>query len=117
MPKGIIIKESLADQSILDGLLVTNTELASIDNAAPGQPNVWTLVSFDIAEADAAAFAEKLSRSLTQGKWYVDIKSDEEVYVVFKDKVFHYQRSDDSGRAEAVAYARSLEIPESQLDW
>jgi hypothetical protein len=31
--------------------------------------------------------------------------------------VFRYRRGDEAGRAEAVAYGRSVGTPEHQLDW
>ncbi len=33
------------------------------------------------------------------------------------DRFFRYPRGDRAGRAEAEAYARSLGVPDSQLDW
>jgi hypothetical protein len=117
MLHGMIIEESLEDMSILDGLTVTKTEIEKIDNAVEGQPSTWTMHSFEIGEAEAADFAEKLSKSLKQGKWYVDFKSDKEFYVVFASKVTHYMLGDKTGKQQAVDYARSVGIPESQLDW
>jgi hypothetical protein len=32
-------------------------------------------------------------------------------------KVFRYRRGDEAGRAEAIAYGRSVGTPEHQLDW
>jgi hypothetical protein len=37
--------------------------------------------------------------------------------VVFAGKVFRYPRGNSAGRAEAQEYARSMGIPEAQLDW
>jgi hypothetical protein len=31
--------------------------------------------------------------------------------------VFRYQRGDRSGRARAAQYARTVGVPEAQLDW
>lgn len=32
-------------------------------------------------------------------------------------KIFRYPRADATARAEAVAYARQVGVPEAQLDW
>jgi hypothetical protein len=40
-----------------------------------------------------------------------------ESFIVFPGRGFRYRRGESSGRAEAEAYARSVGIPESQLDW
>ncbi len=117
MLKGVIIKESLTDENVLGGLSVTSTKAVDIDNPAPDQPNVWNMVYFEVAEPDAGILAEKFSRALRAGTWYIDFKSEQEIYVVFLGKVFHYQRGDSVMRKEAQAYGRSLGIPEKQLDW
>ena len=117
MLKGVIIKESLADEGVLDGLSVTGTKAVDIDNPAPDQPSVWNLIYFQVPEVGAGELAEKFSRSLKPGTWYIDFKSETEIYVVFLGKVFHYRRGDAVKRKEAQAYGRSLGIPEKQLNW
>ena len=49
--------------------------------------------------------------------WYCDFRSATETYVVFSQRVFRYPRGDAPGREEAEAHARSVGVPESQLDW
>ena|SRR3989344_1586731 len=117
MFKGVIIKESLADERALEGLAVTSTKVVTIDNPADDQPNVWHMAYFDIAEPDAEKFAEKFSHALKPGTWYIDFKSEQEIYVVFLGKVFHYRRGDEEKRKEAQAHGRALGIPEKQLNW
>ncbi|MFG3156682.1 hypothetical protein ACGF7W_32115 [Streptomyces sp. NPDC048219] len=38
-------------------------------------------------------------------------------FVIFADKIFRYPRKQAEGRQQAQDYARSIGIPESQLDW
>ena len=117
MLKGVIIKESLQDTKVLERLSVIGTEVEDIKNPAPDQPNVWNLVYFQVPEVEAGELAEQFSRSLKPGTWYIDFKSEQEIYVVFAGKVFHYQRGDAERRKEAQTYGRLLGIPEKQLDW
>lgn len=49
--------------------------------------------------------------------WYCDFRSDEETFVVFSGRIFQYRRGDRSGRFEAEAHARSVGVPETQIDW
>jgi hypothetical protein len=49
--------------------------------------------------------------------WYADFSVGDERVVVFAGQVFRYRRGDKAGRAEAVAYGRSVGTPEHQLDW
>jgi len=37
--------------------------------------------------------------------------------VVFAGRVFRYRNGDVAGRAEVADYARSVGVPEHQLDW
>ena len=74
---------------------------------------------------DGIAFSEALLReSLDLGGkidqrlgWYCDFRSPTETFVVFSERVFRYPRGDTVGRSEAEAHARSVGVPESQLDW
>jgi hypothetical protein len=36
---------------------------------------------------------------------------------VFPGKIIRHARGHAAGRAEAVAYARTIGVPETQLDW
>ncbi len=36
---------------------------------------------------------------------------------LFAGRTFSYRRGDATARSEVVAYARSLGVPEAQLDW
>jgi hypothetical protein len=60
---------------------------------------------------------DALSRVLaSEGGWYCDFRTDSETFVVFANRVFCYPRGDPAGRAEAAAYARSVGVPEPQLE-
>ena len=51
------------------------------------------------------------------GHWYCDFRSDTETFVVFADRVFRYPRGGAEGRAQAAGYARTIGVPEAQIDW
>ena len=89
-----------------------------VEDATPEQPQLWTLLEFEAddrrAQEVAAAFAGSLSRT---GGWYVDFHTAEAKYVVFADRVFRFQRGDRLATHQAQEYARSVGVPESQLDW
>jgi hypothetical protein len=93
-------------------------KLERIDAGIGEQPPQWTLLWFEADDADADQLAEQLSRALeTRGGWYADFHSDSEVVVVFAGRIFRYQRGDKSDRAKVADYARSVGVPEEQLDW
>lgn len=71
-----------------------------------------------LGERHRRAAAEALAGALEPGNgWYADFVVGDERVVVFAAKVFRYRRGDAAGRAEAVAYGRSVGTPEQQLDW
>ncbi|MBM2614347.1 hypothetical protein JIG36_02095 [Actinoplanes sp. LDG1-06] len=86
------------------------------DSAGPGQPRFWTIVDFESGDggAVAAALAESLD---TEGGWYADFADGDDHVVVFAGKVFRYAPDDRETYAAAVAYGRSVGVPEHQLDW
>jgi len=51
------------------------------------------------------------------GGWYCDFRTSNETYVVFGGRVFHYSRGDRTRRSEAEEHARSVGVPEAQIDW
>ena len=65
MYEGLLIKESLSDERILDYVEITNVDIWVTDN----NPKYWTAVSF---VSNCAEFPEKLSKALredAQMKW------------------------------------------------
>lgn len=117
MLKGLLLKESLTDLNIIERLRITKTETWNASNTAEHQPSIWTALSFEVENAEADAIAEELSHVLKSPGWYIDARQDEWVYVIFPQRVFKYQHGAGSQRATAQDYARSIGIPDSQLDW
>jgi hypothetical protein len=77
-----------------------------------------TFVEWEADGDDVDALAQALADALEPADgWYADFTAGDERVVVFAGKVFRYRRGDAAGRAEAVAYGRSVGTPEHQLDW
>ncbi len=117
MLKGLLLKESLDDESVLDLLHITRTQTWQVHNAAPHQPNIWTALSFEVEQAQAEAVVDALSRALKPRGWFINASTAAHVFVLFPGKIFKYVRGDPIGREAAKAHGRTLDIPESQLDW
>jgi hypothetical protein len=120
MIEGTLIAESMRVGAELTGVrLVTRKIRSSSQGAVPaGQPEVWTLIEYEAEEADAEALAGALANVLdTQHGWYTDFRTPDETFVVYAGRVFRYPRGDVPGRAEAMAYGRSVGVPEDELDW
>jgi hypothetical protein len=113
---GTLIAESIRVGTELEGIPLTVTKVSRV--RVDDEPQLWTLIYFDVAAASAADLAEVLSGVLERdGGWYCDFRSDDEVFVVFCDRVFRYRRGDRAARSTVEDYARSMGVPEAQLDW
>lgn len=88
------------------------------ESATSAQPRAWTLVEWETDSDDVAGLADALAAALEpENGWYADFTVGDERVVVFAGRVFRYRRGDEAGRAEAIAYGRSVGTPEHQLDW
>ena len=116
MFKGLLLRESLKDESILDLVKVAKTEVWNVQNAVDWQPKRWMAISFEGESGRADEIAEAMSQAM-KPKWYANFSTETHVYVVFEDRVFKYAKGDAKARAEAQAYAISVGVPESQVDW
>jgi hypothetical protein len=117
---GTLIAESLRLGSVFEDIALTVAKISRADlgDAAAGQPRTWTFVEFDAADEDAERLAKALERVLERsGGWYCDFHNDQETFVVVGGRTFRYPRGDESGRGKAAEYARSVGVPEAQLDW
>ena len=118
--EGVLIAESLRTGTRLEDVALTVRAIARADDGDTdaGQPLTWTFIEFEAPLEEAERLAAALSRSLDQRLgWYCDFRSPTETFVVFAERVFRYPRGDKDGRSEAEAHARSVGVPESQLDW
>jgi hypothetical protein len=120
MVTGYVIGESLRVGAVFEprGLRLRKVSRVEIGGASDAQPPVWTLVEWEADGEDVGALAEALAEALVpELGWYADFTAGDERVVVFAGKVFRYRRGDEAGRAEAVAYGRSVGTPGHQLDW
>jgi len=113
---GLLLKESLADESILDTLRVTETEVWDVDNAVDWQPRRWTALTFEGDDDQADAIARQLSRVMKPA-WYANFSTETHAYVVFAGRFFKYLKGDLQARLDAQQYALSVGVPASQVDW
>lgn len=121
MLRGTLIAESLRVNEALDAvpLLVQKVKrVGPLEDLPAGQPTVWTFIEFAADEPLAERLAHALAEVIDPVPgWYCDFRTETETFVVFSGQVFRYQRGDPGGRMRAATHARSLGIPESQIDW
>ena len=118
MLKGALIIESLSTGVGFDDSQLMLRRLARFEttDTTPTQPAIWTILEFS-SQMNPDALAELLSGALTSPSWYANFDTEEQAFVVFPGKVFQYPHGDQRRRDEVAAYARSVGVPDSQLDW
>ena len=105
MLKGTIVENSLADKSILQKIKVEKTY----------QSGSWTLYDVLVNENTIP----ELAKALGIGPWYIHLweLGQDDVLVVFKDKVIPIKHSNKSTWQPAVEFGLSIGIPKEQLDF
>jgi hypothetical protein len=118
---GYVIGESLRPGVVFQpqGLRLLRVSRVDVsESASDSQPRMWTFVEWEADGEDVDGLAQAFAEALEPADgWYADFVAGDERVVVFAGKVFRYRRGDEAGRAEAVAYGRSVGTPEHQLDW
>lgn len=117
--RGVLIIESLRPVAELTDIAITVSAIFRIrpEVRSADQPATWTLIHFEADETAAERLASALADTLQAGPWYVDFRTPTTTYVVFSGRIFSYGRAERDGRADAIAHAREVGIPEAQLDW
>ena len=113
--EGILIKESIVDDSIIDCLNIHKMELWNTG----GKPKYWTALFFT---SDIKDFPEQISKVMlsdpdTGENWFVDFKAGNEKYIVFKDKILKYQIGNQIEKEYVCNECRKLSISNEQMNW
>ena len=113
--EGILIKESIDDENILDFLNINKIELWNTG----GKPKYWTVLFFTSSRKD---FPEQISKVMISdldngGNWFVDFKSGNEKYVVFRDKVLKYHIGEQQEKDYVCSECRKMGILDEQMNW
>ena len=113
--EGILIKESITDDSVIDLLHVHKVELWNTG----GKPKYWTVLFFTCDRKD---FPEQISKVMVSNpedgvNWFVDFKSGNTKYVVFKDKILKYQVGNQAEKAYVCSECRKMGSAEEEMNW
>lgn len=119
--RGVIIEESLENKEVLKLVNILETKVKPVtEREKTPWLKQWTLHTVEIPRERAKEVAVALSHSLDehhQSSWYADFKNDAEHFIIFRNKVFHLDRSKPHEYAAVTAYGRKRGIPEYQLDF
>ena len=113
--EGILIKESIEDENIIDLLNINKIELWNTG----GKPKYWTVLFFTSSRTD---LPEQISKVMISdpnhgGNWFADFKAGNEKYVVFRDKVLKYKIGNQKEKDHVCNECRKLGISDGQMNW
>lgn len=113
--EGVLIKESVTDDTIIDLLNVHKIELWNTG----GKPKYWTVLFFTSEKKD---FPEQIAKVMLSdpdngGNWFVDFKSGNVKYIVFKDKILKYQIGNQSEKDYVCIECRKMGISDEEMNW
>ncbi len=113
--EGILIKESIADDSIIDCLNIHKIELWNTG----GKPKYWTALFFT---SDRKDFPEQISKVMLSDpdkneNWFVDFKAGNEKYIVFRDRILKYQIGNQTEKEYVCNECRKSGISNEQMNW
>lgn len=113
---GVLIKEGINTEDILDEVTVYDVKLLQCNNK---KPRYRTALYFT---ADGEDFPQKLSRVLIAdpdrgGNWFADIKGGDTKYIVFRDLVLSYRAGDEKVKAAVLSECRKRGINDTEINW
>lgn len=113
--EGTLIKESIADDKVIDYLHVHKLELWNTG----GKPKYWTILHFT---SDRKDLPEQFARVMIAdpengGNWFVDFKAGNEKFIVFKDKILKYQIGNQEQKDAVCEACRKMGILDEQMNW
>lgn len=113
--EGVLIKESITEENVLDLLEIKKIEIWK----TAGKPKYWTVLFFSSKYSN---FPEEISKVMKSGdtpneKWFVDFKSDNIKYIVFKNLILKYSIGNQEEKQLVCERCRELGIPNNQMQW
>jgi transcriptional regulator with XRE-family HTH domain len=111
--QGIIIKESIEDELILDYVSINKVEVWKTN----GTTKYWTAIYFTSSRLD---FPEQVSKAVIANddvNWFVDMKSGNTKIIVFRNRVLKYVIGNGEEKERVCEECRKLGIPDNQMNW
>ena len=113
--EGVLIKESISDENIIDLMEINKVELWK----TKWKPRYWTVLYFTSKHFDLPERISKvmLGSDNSEENWFVDFKSGNIKYIVFKDLVLKYTIGNKEEKIQVCNKCRERGIPDEQMDW
>jgi hypothetical protein len=110
MWKGVIIKESLENEKILDKIRIVRTRVTDLEM----QGGSYHFLYFELEDEYLESFLKEAKMTI-KNKWYTHVCKDNEMIVIFSGKVFRFKESQADKLEDARNYGLSVGIIKEQM--
>ena len=113
--EGLLIKESIDNEDILDSINVNKVDLWKTENSI----RYWTAITFTSNVVD---LPERFSKVMIHGdskggNWFVDFKRNNVKYIVFRGLILKYTIGNPEEKNDVIEQCRNMGIPDYQMNW
>jgi len=113
---GCIIEESLECKDLLRLCKISSTKVEHDNNSKTNAgEKTWTLHQVEVPRSDIEKVVHQLSNCIKLPNWWADLSFEDEIFIVFRNKVFKGLKSDSEFRRKVADYGKSLKLPTSQI--
>ena len=108
MYTGILLNKSFDEsRTVIDSLHILRTKIYTDSD--------WIVYQAVIDNNNIEEVLKNTSKNMIDGPWYNHFYNEDEVVVVFKDKIFRISKS-NYDLSEIIIYSQNLDIPSDQID-
>ena len=113
--QGVLIKESIDDDSVIDRIIVHKTEIWNVG----GSPKYWTALHFTSKDTALPDYLSKVMISDPEkgGNWFADFKHGEIKFIGFRNKILKYRIGNLAEKNEVIAECRKMGISDGEMNW
>lgn len=110
--KGVVIKESLRDDSVLRLVKIIRTKRTTLEKEK--ERGFLTFTCIMVKDEDKNTFVNR-AKSLIKGGFYVHIVKENNMIVIYRNKIFKFSSEDMNKLKEARNYGLSIGILRDQM--
>lgn len=106
MYHGIIIDKSFKDPNFVKTFKTFNQK----------QDGSWGIYGIEVEDSNLDKLISLVQENLSEGNWYCHFYNDEQLIVIFKDKIFKVKLHISTWKP-IIEYGSMMNIPSEQLDF
>lgn len=110
--KGVVIKESLRDDSVLRLVKIVGSKRTVLENEK--KRGLLTFICIEVKDEDKNTFINKVKSSI-KGGFYMHIVRENSMIVIYRNNMFEFSSKDSDKLEDARDYGLSIGILKEQM--